>query len=101
MLIKFQSEESGDIVMFGDVATQLLKMMGMSGNPEGAVDTEGVADALIKLESALAHSQASSDTDDESNGQEPNTGLTTRAVPLLEMLRRAKETNSYVMWRPE
>jgi len=101
MLIKFQSEESGDVVMFGEVATQLLKLMGMSGNPEGAVDTAGAAAALSKLESALARSQDSSDPGDEAGGEEPTTGLATRAVPLLDMLRRAKDNNSYVMWRPE
>lgn len=101
MLIKFQSEESGDFVMFAEVATQLLRLMGMSGNTEGAVDAEGVAAALSKLESALQRTQAPAGENSDSEDDQPNIGLATRAGPLLDMLKRAKETNSYVMWRPE
>jgi len=101
VLIKFQSEESGEFVMFSEVAIQLLKLMGMSGSPEGAVDADGARDALSSLEAALGRIPTSPDSPDELSGEESNTGLATRAVPLLDMLRQAKATQSYVMWRPE
>ena len=42
MLIEFQGEHTGSIVMFGNIATSLLKMMGQSGKTEGAVRAEDV-----------------------------------------------------------
>ena len=37
MLIEINGEHTGSVVMFGTVAVQLLKMMGQSGNTEGAI----------------------------------------------------------------
>ena len=95
--------------MFGNVAEQLLKMMGMSGNPEGALRAKDVDAALTALRSALqAQAQQesesdASDTDDDSDSDTNNeaVGLATRAVPLIELLQQAKESGGYVMWRPE
>jgi hypothetical protein len=100
MLIKFQSENHGDFVMFSEIAEQLLKMMGMSGKLEGAVSAEEVPEALARLERAVAPYKGQEDADD-SRDEEPTVGLATRAVPLIDMLRVAKENNGYVMWRPQ
>jgi len=103
MLIKFESEHSGSFVMLSDVALPLLKMMGMSGNTEGAVSEENLATALATLESALqrANQPAPDSDDDDDDEDDAPIGLSTRASPLLEMLRKAKREGGYVMWRPE
>ncbi|MGB4248895.1 MAG: DUF1840 domain-containing protein [Pseudohongiellaceae bacterium] len=105
MLIKFESEHSGNFVMLSDVALPLLKMMGMSGNTEGAVSEENLATALATLESALQRANQptrdSDDDDDDDDEDDAPIGLSTRASPLLEMLRKAKREGGYVMWRPE
>lgn len=102
MLIKFESEHSGNFVMLSDVALPLLKMMGMSGNTEGAVSEENLATALATLESALQRAnQPARDSDDDDDEDDAPIGLSTRASPLLEMLRKAKREGGYVMWRPE
>ncbi|MDP1932936.1 MAG: DUF1840 domain-containing protein [Gammaproteobacteria bacterium] len=102
MLIKFESEHSGNFVMLSDVAVPLLKMMGMSGNTEGAVSEDNLAEALSTLENSLQKAQHSaSDPDDEDDEDDAPIGLSTRASPLLDMLRKARQEGGYVMWRPE
>lgn len=106
MLIVFKSEQSGDFVMLGDVATPLLNMMGMSGKPEGAVSAQSLQEARRKLETALGKQAVPAQTDTaaeaaDEDEQEPAIGLATRAVPLLEMLRKAEAADGYVMWQPE
>ncbi len=102
MLIKFESEHSGDFVMLSDVAVPLLKMMGMSGNTEGAVSEDNLAAALATLESSLQKAQRPAvDDDDEDDESDAPIGLSTRASPLLDMLRKAKQQGGHVMWRPE
>ena len=102
MLIKFESEHSGNFVMLSDVALPLLKMMGMSGNTEGAVSEENLATALATLESSLQKaSRPANKPDDDDDEKDAPIGLSTRASPLLDMLRKAKQEGGYVMWRPE
>lgn len=102
MLIKFESEHAGSFVMLSDVAVPLLKMMGMSGNTEGAVSEQNLATALTTLESSLqkANKPANGPDDDDDENDAP-VGLSTRASPLLDLLRKEKHEGGYVMWRPE
>ena len=44
MLVAFKSDAYADIIMFGDVAQQLLKMMGHSGTVPSAIQAD---DALF------------------------------------------------------
>ena len=99
MLVKFQGEETGSITMFGPVAEQLLKLMGMSGNLEGAMTAEEVPTALTKLETAVAAIKAQADNDYDDDDDEVS--LAVRAVPLLDLLKEAATNNGYVMWQPE
>ncbi len=94
--------------MMGHVALPLLRMMGGSGNTEGAVSGELLDEALQKLEAALQQSAAPIDepmdgTEKEEDEEEkqPRVTVSTRALPLLEMLRRAKAADGYVMWQPD
>ena len=104
MLIKFKSKESGDFVMMSDVALPLLKMMGTSGMSKGAVSADELRASLNRLESSLAQvpeeaPEADVDQQDEEE-KEVKLSLSTRASPLLEMLRReAAEDDGYVMWQ--
>ncbi len=104
MLIKFESEHAGTFVMLSDVAIPLLKMMGMTGNTEGAVSEDNLTSALSTLESSLEKiRQPDKDPEEEEEEEEDDMpiGLSTRASPLLSMLRKAKQEGGYVMWRPE
>ena len=102
MLIKFSSEQSGDFVMMSDVAMPLLKMMGASGNSEGAVSADELRKSLARLESALQQLPAKNqEQDEEQEDAEVNVSLATRAGPLLEMLRKAAAEDGYVMWQKD
>lgn len=101
MIIEIQGEGTGGIIMFGKVASTLLKMMGQSGQPEGAVRKEDVAGALSKLNEAL-----DSIPDDEGEAKiadddDDSVGIKTRALPLVKLLEECVEKGSYVMWKPQ
>ena len=49
MLVAFKSDAYADIIMFGDVAQQLLKMMGHSGTVPSAIQADDVPAALERL----------------------------------------------------
>lgn len=100
MLIRFKSDKSGSFIMQESVAVPLLRMMGMSGNPEGAVSEDELKTALRRLEAALA-SERQPSPEEEEGEEEPAIGLAVRATPLLEMLRRAQAADGYVMWQPD
>ncbi len=114
MLIKFYSEESAGFVMLDSAADQLLTMMGHGGSTEGSVSGEALAHALDRLDSTIAREQEKpandnpgaqegvNDWDEDEESDEPTeVTLPARAAPLIAMLRRAKEADGYVMWRPD
>ena len=53
MLIRFRSDAYADIIMFGDVAQRLLKMMGHSGTVPSAILADDVPAALDRLKRAI------------------------------------------------
>lgn len=97
MLIEFEGENTGSITMFGEAATRLLKMMGQSGQPEGAIREEDIPAALNKLKEALGHLQEPEAEEDE-DGELP-VSITTRATPLIDLLESGIEKGGYMMWK--
>lgn len=105
MLITFRSKATGPIMMFGDVATTLLKMMGQSGEAPGAIAGEDVGRALAKLKAAVADAKAAGKpASDEDEGDSSASriarpvGIATRAVPLVDLLERAAKAGAEVIW---
>ncbi|MGI9336409.1 MAG: DUF1840 domain-containing protein [Gammaproteobacteria bacterium] len=100
MLITFRSTKSGKLVMFGDVAIDLLKKMGMSGHPLGAVKAAEIPVAVQRLRKALDSSgdgePVPSGGGDEDDDQA--VGLRQRAFPLIEFLERSAAGDADVMW---
>src|SRR3954454_13659999 len=103
MLIKFKSDAYADIIMFGDVAQQLLKMMGHSGTVPSAILAEDVPAALDRLRRAIETQKAAA----TKNGSEEKSGndredqsvsLAYRALPLIELLTAAAKKKRDVMW---
>jgi hypothetical protein len=100
MLITFTCSAYADITMFGDVAVQLIKFMGHSGQVPSAIMAEDVPQALENLQAAVEANaqfnpplQPSGDTDDE-----PLITLSHRALPLIELLKAAEKAECNVMW---
>ncbi|MBI2803239.1 MAG: DUF1840 domain-containing protein [Gammaproteobacteria bacterium] len=100
MLVSFQSKNSAAFTMFGDVATQLIKLMGHGGGIPGALAAEDVPAALARLRQALetAPPRAAGTAVDDDDENEPKVSLHQRAAPLIAMLTNAITAESYVMW---
>ncbi len=100
MLVTFSCPAYADITMFGDVALQLLKMMGHSGTVPSALASEDVLPALARLEKAVAEDAQSAPpgepTEDEDG--EPIVSLSHRALPLIALLKAAAKAECHVMW---
>ncbi len=104
MLVTFRTETHANIILFGDIAVQLLKMMGHSGTVPGALLAADVPAALAHLKQALAAEQpvAVVDTEDQAEDEqekEPPVGLAQRAFPLIELLAAAATAHDDVMWK--
>ena len=105
MLVTFRTKAYANITMFGDVAKQLLELMGHSGTIPSAIAAEEVPAALARLEAALQQCRAAevADVPDSDRGRDDDDAprkvtLSQRALPLLELLRAAAANKADVMW---
>jgi hypothetical protein len=105
MLVTFRTKAYANITMFGDVAKQLLELMGHSGTVPSAIKAEDVPVALARLEAAIAQrrpadaTKAAEDDQGRDGYDAPRkVTLSQRAVPLLELLRSAAAKKHDVMW---
>jgi hypothetical protein len=107
MLVTFRTKAYANITMFGDVAKQLLEIMGHSGTIPSAIKAEDVPIALARLETAIAQRRAAAAAEvpedardrDRDDYDAPRTvSLSQRAVPMLELLRAAAAEKADVMW---
>ena len=104
MLVRFTSVATESITMFGDIAMQLIKMLGASGALPGAIGAEDIPAAMQRLRQqmkmqAIANAETSDGDEEEGDkGREPPIALTTRAGPLLDILERASAAKAPVMW---
>ncbi len=100
MLVKFDSKV-GALTMFGDVAVELLKLMGHSGTVPSAILAPDISAALERLTLALDQGASlpatPTDEEDRREGRKP-VSLRQRAYPLIDLLERAARNNADVMW---
>ena len=96
MLITFRCDAYENITMFGDVALQLLNMMGQSSAVPGAILAENVDSALVQLTQALALEKKTPLANDDCDEQEVSLGR--RALPLIALLQAAVKKKCNVMW---
>lgn len=97
-LVTFTSKSWADITMFGEVAVNLLKMMGHSGTVPGAMLAEDIPAALAQLKTALASGSVPSSSAAENDEEEEKVSISVRAHPLIELLTAAAEQKCDVMW---
>lgn len=111
MLVRFHSKAAAGVTMFGYVAVDLLRQMGMSGVVPGAVLASGVPEALRKLRRALASAEGDrvpgptpprTDKDgsekEEAAPEVNQVNLRTRAYPLIQLLEAAVAQECDVVW---
>ena len=105
MLVRFHSDATGAVTMFGDVAKELLLLMGASGVIPGALLA---AAALRRLSRAVESPEGNrvlrqprssrEETDDEQEEAVALVNLRTRAYPLLRLLETAAAEQCAVVW---
>lgn len=107
MLVTFRTNAYADIMMFGDVAVQLLQLMGHSGTVPGALLADDIPAALAQLKKALemhktsvpkSSRQQEDDDEEDDKEKEPPVDLVHRALPLIELLEAAAAAKADVMW---
>lgn len=107
MLVVFESKAAAQILMLGEHALLVLRAAGKdvgSTLPERGIFTvEQLPEAIAYLEEAVAADEGYTPEEDEDHRPHPmaeKVSLTQRAYPLLEMLRKAQEMETEVMWSP-
>ncbi|MDQ5911278.1 MAG: hypothetical protein QG599_3375 [Pseudomonadota bacterium] len=102
MIVTFKSRAHADILMFGDIAVSLLKLMGHSGTVPGALQAGDIPEALDHLKKALAINETvvadASDPVEEEESGERTINLLHRALPLIELLTASVTAKCDVMW---
>lgn len=91
--------------MFGDIAAELLRLMGMSGMVPGALLAQEVPEALRRLRQAVESSAGDripqpprSKKQGEEDDEVAKVNLRTRAYPLLQLLETAAVEECAVVW---
>ena len=92
-MIVFKTKKHPEVVMFDNVALNLIKLMGHSEVVPGALAEDEVAAALSNLKkSVAANSQSAGGWEDDS------ISMSSRAKPLSELLEAALKNEEYVIW---
>ncbi|TXI19904.1 MAG: DUF1840 domain-containing protein [Nitrosomonas sp.] len=108
MLVTFSTDAHADIIMFGEVALTMIKMMGHSKTVPGAILAKDVPEALNRLKAAMAaeadlpveHEGQKKDKDEQKDeDHEPAVSMANRAMPLISLLTAAAEAECNVMWK--
>lgn len=108
MLITFRSEASGDVMMFGEVAKQMLKIIGKEPVGKGIITAVQLPNAIAALKDAIAADNATgsepADRDlpgteaEEEDGGSLFVSTSHRAYPLLELLEWSLKDQKPVFW---
>ena len=110
MLFVFKSKAAADVTMFGDVAKNLIGILGKeTAEPKGIVTVEQLPDAIRRLRAAIDEDKArGADANDDKNkdedagaersGMAAPVSLAQRAWPLLEMLELSQKEGVPVVW---
>ena len=100
MLVTFNTKAHAEITMFGDVAVELLKLAGLSGNVPSAILAADASETLARLERGLAQRKTADSGNPpsaRSPDAEPVVPLDRRALPLIALLRDAAAAGTDVM----
>ncbi|HCE09691.1 MAG TPA: DUF1840 domain-containing protein [Oxalobacteraceae bacterium] len=112
MLVTFKSKAAAEVVMYEEHAKRLLNLLQKDAR-RGVITSAEAADAINKLEAEIAESKVHPTSEEmkrdvaahHGSGGDNNdheaadfVSFSTRAYPLLEMLRAALKGGNDVMW---
>lgn len=102
MLVRFISSETGELMMFADVARQLLTAAGKSCTARGAFTVDEMPAAAAALRRAVERGEAPPGPAAEDDGEaEAPVTLGSRAWPFIDMLERTARggPKANVVWQ--
>jgi hypothetical protein len=100
-MITFQSDASGDVMMFDEVAHRMMDIMGKEHTQRGVVTVEQLPECIARLKAAIAEDRArgrAEGDEEEETGVAARVSLAQRALPLLELLERSLQREKPVLW---
>jgi hypothetical protein len=111
MLVKFKSKAAAEVFMYEEHAKMILDLLGKDTR-QGIITAEETGSAIAAIEAEIerfnrlaaaeeAQKKEQRDDDydkDEAARQPEAVKFSTRAYPLLEMLRAAQHANQHVVW---
>ncbi len=112
MLVKFKSKAAADVLMYEQHAKRILDLLGKNVK-QGIITAQESAAAIAMIEAEIAESKAHPITDEMQQDVEAHHGpegddheheerqivtFSTRAYPLLDMLRAAHKGGNDVVW---
>jgi hypothetical protein len=98
MLITFKSPASSDVMMFGDVAKQMMKIIGKEFSDQGIITVEDLPAAIAKLKAAISTDTQSGSQSEPNGDDEKSVGIAQRALPLVELLEWSLKQAVPVVW---
>jgi len=105
MLVRFISSTSGQVMMFAQVARQLLEILGKDCSARGVITAEQVPEAIARLrhaakdtDSAPATHTDAIDSGEENDADVSPVGLGQRAYPLIELLEWTRKDEGFILW---
>jgi cyclopropane-fatty-acyl-phospholipid synthase len=99
MIYKFRSKSTGDVIMMGPHADQMLHVLGREPAAQGIIDVDQLAAAIAALRAAVrdAEAMAEESQDEEAPGRNA-VSLRQRLWPVIEMFERALAAKEPVVW---
>lgn len=98
MLVTFQSDAYGDVMMFGDVARQMLEIIGKDSAERGVVTVEELPAAISKLRAAIGADTRPVRQTAVIDEEEASISITQRALPLLALFEHSLKDEVPVLW---
>jgi hypothetical protein len=98
MLVKFESNVAGEMLMFADVARRLLQVAGKECTARGVILAEQVPEIVSRLRQAVATDKpAHAGGEEDENANVVSLGR--RAQPFIEFLElTAREKDGSILW---
>lgn len=85
--------------MLNDVGEAMLEMIDFGNLIPSAIAAKDVHQALTNLQKNLVDESDQKGLNKEEDGDQPSVALSTRAMPLLELLKSANDNDNDVSWR--
>lgn len=106
MLVRFDSSETSEVLMYAETARLLLQAIGKATTARGTFTQPEMAPAAAALRAAAQKAPKAGEDDedeiDETTGKRkgPIVGFSQRAWPLIDMLERTARSSkdAYVIW---